>query len=93
MSTAAKRAPARKASAKPAAAKATAAKATVTRGHCQCRSIEYEFTGEPKWVMHCHCESCRRAVSSPVATYVGVRLEQFSYLKGEPTYYRVIPRR
>ena len=71
-----------------------AAKApAVTKGHCQCRNIEYEFTGEPKWVMHCHCESCRRAVSSAVATYVGVRLEQFSYLKGEPTYYEVLARR
>ena len=71
---------------------AAAAKGTVTtKGHCQCGAIEYEFTGEPKWVMHCHCESCRRAVSSPVATYVGVMLEQFSYLKGEPTYYESSP--
>jgi hypothetical protein len=62
-----------------------------TKGRCQCRAIEYEFTGAPKWVMHCHCESCRRAVSSPVATYVGVLLEQFSYLKGEPTYYESSP--
>ena len=48
---------------------------TTTKGHCQCRSIEYEFEGEPKWVMHCHCTSCRRAVSSAVATYIGVRIE------------------
>ena len=40
--------------------------------------------------MHCHCESCRRAVSSAVATYVGVRLEQFSYLQGEPTVYEFL---
>ena len=46
----------------PARSKANADKKTaaVTKGHCQCRDIEYEFTGEPKWVMHCHCESCRR---------------------------------
>lgn len=77
----------------PAGAKAANGKkpAATTRGHCQCRDIEYEFTGEPKWVMHCHCENCRRAVSSAVATYVGVRLEQFSYLKGEPTYYESSP--
>jgi hypothetical protein len=62
-----------------------------TTGHCQCRAIEYQFTGDPKWVMHCHCESCRRAVSSPVATYIGVRLEQFSYLKGEPAIYESSP--
>jgi len=41
--------------------------------------------------MHCHCESCRRAVSSPIATYLGVRLEQFRYLKGEPAAYESSP--
>ncbi len=79
--------------AKAPAAKASAAKKTAvtTTGRCQCRAIEYQFSGEPKWVMHCHCESCRRAVSSAVATYVGVRLEQFSYLQGEPTVYESSP--
>jgi len=61
---------------------------TTTKGHCLCKAIEYEFEGPPKWVMHCHCESCRRTVSSPIATYLGVRLEQFRYLKGEPAYYQ-----
>ncbi len=83
--------PARARPAKSAARTAADNAAVRTVGHCQCRNIEYEFRGEPKWVMHCHCESCRRAVSSPVATYVGVRLEQFSYLKGEPTYYESSP--
>ena len=78
-------------SSKPAPTKTSAAKkAVTTTGRCQCRAIEYQFTGEPKWVMHCHCESCRRAVSSAVATYVGVKLEQFSYLQGEPTVYEVL---
>ena len=90
---AAKAATARSASAKAPAAKgpATRRASATTTGHCQCRAIEYQFTGEPKWVMHCHCESCRRAVSSPVATYIGVRLEQFSYLKGEPAIYESSP--
>ena len=90
---AAKAATARAAPGKAATAKQPAAnkKTTTTTGRCQCRAIEYQFTGAPKWVMHCHCESCRRAVSSPVATYVGVRLEQFSYLKGEPTVYESSP--
>jgi hypothetical protein len=60
---------------------------STTRGRCQCRAIAYEFEGAPKWVMHCHCASCRRAVSSPLATYVGVRLEQFRYVTDEPTAY------
>lgn len=69
----------------------TAAKPEVTRGRCHCRSIEYEFEGKPKWVMHCHCESCRRAVSSAVATYVGVNIDQFRYLKGDPSIYESSP--
>ena len=64
---------------------------TTTKGHCQCGAIEYVFEGAPRWVMHCHCESCRRAVSSPLATYIGVRLEQFRYLKGEPIFYESSP--
>ena len=64
---------------------------TTTKGYCQCRAIEYAFEGAPKWVMHCHCESCRRAVSSPVATYIGVSLDQFRYLKGEPASYESSP--
>jgi len=90
---AARAAPARSVARKAPAAKGSAARRmpVTTTGHCQCRAIEYQFTGEPKWVMYCHCESCRRAVSSPVATYVGVRLEQFSYLKGEPAIYQSSP--
>jgi hypothetical protein len=64
---------------------------TVTKGRCQCRAIEYEFEDKPKWVMHCHCEDCRRAVSSAVATYIGVDIGQFRYLKGEPSIYESSP--
>ena len=69
----------------------TAPKTDTTRGHCLCRAIEYEFEGAPKWVMHCHCESCRRAVSSALATYVGVNIDQFRYLKGTPAIYESSP--
>ena len=55
-----------------------------TRGHCLCRAIAYEFDGEPRWVAHCHCDSCRRANSAAVATYLCVEIEQFKYLQGEP---------
>ena len=55
---------------------------STTRGRCQCRAIEYAFEGAPKWVMHCHCASCRRAVSSPLATYIGVRLGAVSLPQG-----------
>jgi hypothetical protein len=62
-----------------------------TRGHCLCRALAYEFDGEPKWVAYCHCESCRRATSAAVATYLGVKLEQFRYLQGDPASYQSSP--
>lgn len=65
---------------------------TTTKGHCLCGEVEYEFEGKPVWVAHCHCDSCRRHTSSAVATFVGVKVEQFRYLKGEPAFYESSPK-
>jgi hypothetical protein len=43
-----------------------------TTGRCLCGAIQYEYDGEPLDVIHCHCDSCRRQTSSPVATFVMV---------------------
>jgi hypothetical protein len=40
-------------------------------GRCFCGRVRFVAAGAPKWVAHCHCESCRRATSSPFTTYVG----------------------
>ena len=44
-----------------------------TTGRCLCGGVQYAFEGLPLWVAYCHCESCRRHTSSPVAAFVGVR--------------------
>ena len=31
----------------------------------------FELIGDPNWVGHCHCESCRRATASPFTTWIG----------------------
>jgi hypothetical protein len=55
-----------------------------TTGRCLCGTVRYEFRGKPEWVVHCHCESCRRQVSSPLATFVGVLKENFGFTAGAP---------
>ena len=64
---------------------------TTTRGRCLCRAVSYEFDGPPRWAMHCHCESCRRATSSAVATYLGIKLPSFRWLAGTPQRYASSP--
>ncbi len=41
-------------------------------GRCLCGEVRYDFEGPPNWQAHCHCESCRRATSSPFTSYFGV---------------------
>jgi hypothetical protein len=63
----------------------------VTTGHCLCGDIRYEFVGAPDRVIHCHCESCRRHVSSPVATFVCVFRDAFRFTQGAPGVYESSP--
>jgi hypothetical protein len=62
----------------------------VVTGRCLCGDIRYEYRGAPK-VLHCHCESCRRHTSSPVASFVCVPADGFRYTKGTPAAYASSP--
>jgi hypothetical protein len=65
---------------------------TTTRdGRCLCGAVRYRVTGEPIWTAHCHCQSCRRAVSAAFATYAGFLRDRFEILAGEPAVYRSSP--
>ena len=65
--------------------------ADTTTGGCLCDAIRYEFDGPPEWVVHCHCDSCRRQVSSPIATFVGVLKPNFRFTAGKPQAYASSP--
>jgi hypothetical protein len=63
----------------------------MTKGHCLCKAIEFSFDGEPKWTLNCHCESCRRATSTAMATWISVPRAAFRFDRGEPSYYASSP--
>lgn len=41
-------------------------------GHCLCGNVRFTVRGTVKGAGHCHCESCRRAASSPVTSFFTV---------------------
>ncbi len=63
----------------------------LVKGHCLCRRIKFEYRCEPNWIVHCHCESCRRAASAPVVTWISVPMASFQFTKGSPRNYRSSP--
>ena len=60
---------------------------SVKRGRCLCGAVSYEYEGPENWRAHCHCESCRRCVSSPFTTFMGVPNEAFRFTGKAPRTY------
>ncbi len=60
-------------------------------GHCLCRSVIFEYEAEPHWTLYCHCESCRRATSSPTTAWISVPRGAFRFKQGAPRYFNSSP--
>jgi hypothetical protein len=60
-------------------------------GRCLCGAIEFQYGGTPNWTLHCHCESCRRATSSPMTTWISVPRSAFGFIKGAPRHFASSP--
>jgi hypothetical protein len=56
----------------------------IHRGHCLCGAIRFAFAEPVNWVLHCHCESCRRATASPMTTFVSVPDAQVEWSGATP---------
>jgi hypothetical protein len=64
---------------------------TPVTGGCMCGAVRYEARGEPVWIGHCHCVSCRRATGAPVVTFVCFKVDQVAFTKGERRIYNSSP--
>lgn len=60
-------------------------------GGCMCGAVRYEAIGDPKFVGHCHCHSCRKHSGAPVVTWVAFNPEQVTFTNGEPKLYESSP--
>jgi N-acetylglutamate synthase-like GNAT family acetyltransferase len=60
-------------------------------GHCLCGKVRYAFSGAPNWQGHCHCESCRRATGSGMASFLGVSDGAWRWTGGTPACFASSP--
>jgi hypothetical protein len=64
---------------------------TTTRGRCLCGAVTWEYDGEERFRLCCHCESCRRATSSPFTSYLGISYDRFRWTGEAPRTYESSP--
>ncbi len=60
-------------------------------GGSLCGAVRYRITGAPKWVAHCHCDSCRRQTGAAFATYAGIAHDGFAYTQGKAAAHQSSP--
>lgn len=60
-------------------------------GHCLCGSIAFTVSGNPLWVAHCHCQSCRRNTGSVAATFIGYHPSQVIFKQDTRQFYASSP--
>ena len=56
-------------------------------GRCLCGAIRFECDAQPLWQGHCHCESCRRATSSPITSFLGMADGHWRWTGAAPATY------
>ena len=53
--------------------------------------MSFRATGAPKWVLWCHCDSCRRHTGAPASVFVAFDNEAVSVTQGEVAKYASSP--
>lgn len=60
-------------------------------GRCLCGAVTYRCTAPPLWQAHCHCESCRRATASALASFFGMADGQWHWTGTAPASFASSP--
>jgi hypothetical protein len=60
-------------------------------GRCLCGAVSFRAEGAPKWVLWCHCNSCRRHSGAPASVFVSFADVQVTMLAGEIAKYESSP--
>ena len=60
-------------------------------GGCLCGAVRYEAVGEPFFVIHCHCHSCRKHNGGPLVTLAGFTADQVRFSGEDRKIYQSSP--
>jgi hypothetical protein len=60
-------------------------------GRCLCGGIRFRAVGRPKWILWCHCESCRRHSGAPASVFVSFADDAVTITSGAITKYNSSP--
>jgi hypothetical protein len=63
----------------------------VYEGRCMCGDVRFKAAGKPKWVLWCHCESCRKHSGAPASVFVSFDDVSVSMTHGEIATYESSP--
>lgn len=63
----------------------------VYEGRCMCGAVRLTARGKPKWVLWCHCESCRRHSGAPASVFVSFENAAVEITSGEIATYNSSP--
>ena len=68
-----------------------AKESTLITDGCMCGEVRYQAAGDPLFVGHCHCHSCRRHTGAPVVTLVAFAADRVTFSKRDRKLYNSSP--
>ena len=60
-------------------------------GGCLCGAVRFRAVGIPKWILWCHCQSCRKHSGAPASVFVSFEHAAVTVTKGEITKFNSSP--